>query len=91
MSNKISFFLNIIIIFLLSLVCSHSEELKIVPLKKPVLSKETIEKKITQNIIKPKKKPKKQILSKDKLIPQEKPKKKIVKKEKVKPKKKDYC
>ena len=59
MSNKISFFLNIIIIFLLSYVCSHSEELKIVPLKKPILSKEVIEKKITQNIIKPKKKPKK--------------------------------
>ena len=88
MSNKISFFLNIIIIFLLSCVSSNSEELKILPLKKPILSKEIIEKKITQNIIKPKKKPRKQILSKEKLIPQEKPKKKIVKKEKVKPKKK---
>ena len=62
MSNKISFFLNIIIIFLISYVSSHSEELKIVPLKKPILSKEVIEKKITQNIIKPKKKPKKKKL-----------------------------
>ena len=88
MSNKISFFLNIIIIFLISYVSSHSEELKIVPLKKPILSKEVIEKKITQNIIKPKKKPKKKILSKKELTPQEKPKKKIVKKEKTKPKKK---
>ena len=88
MSNKISFFLNIIIIFLLSCVSSNSEELKILPLKKPILSKEIIEKKITQNIIKPKKKPKKKILSKKKLTPQEKPKKKIVKEEKTKPKKK---
>ena len=88
MSNKISFFLNIIIIFLLSCVSSNSEELKILPLKKPILSKEIIEKKITQNIIKPKKKPKKKILSKKKLTPQEKPKKKILKEEKTKPKKK---
>ena len=88
MSNKISFFLNIIIIFLISCVYSYSEELKIVPLKKPILSKEVIEKKITQNIIKPKKKPKKKTLSKKELTPQEKPKKKIVKKEKTKPKKK---
>jgi len=88
MSNKISFFLNIIIIFLLSCVSSNSEELKILPLKKPILSKEIIEKKITQNIIKPKKNPKKKILSKKKLTPQEKPKKKILKEEKTKPKKK---
>ena len=59
MSTKISFFLNIIIIFLLSCVFSYSEELQIIPLKKPILSKEVIEKKITQNIVKPKKKPKK--------------------------------
>ena len=84
MSNKISFFFNIIIIFLLSFVCLHSEELKIIPLKKPILSKEVIEKKITQNIIKPKKKPKKQKLSKKELTPQEKPKKKITEKEKTK-------
>jgi len=88
MSNKISFFLNIIIIFLLSCVSSNSEELKILPLKKPILSKEIIEKKITQNINKPKKKPKKKILSKKELTPQEKPKKKILKEEKTKPKKK---
>ena len=50
MSNKISFFLNIIIIFLLSYVLSHSDELQIIPLKKPILSKEVIEKKITQNM-----------------------------------------
>ena len=79
MSIRISFFLNIIIIFLISYVSSHSEELKIVPLKKPILSKEVIKKKITQNIIKPKKKPKKQKVTKvEELKPQKKPKKKTV-------------
>ena len=88
MSNKISFFLNIILIFLLSCISSNSEELKIVPLEKPILSKELIEKKITQNIIKPKKKPKKKISLKEKITPQEKPKNNIVKEQKTKPKKK---
>ena len=88
MSNKISFFLNIILIFLLSCISSNSEELNIVPLEKPILSKELIEKKITQNIIKPKKKPKKKISSKEEITPQEKPKKNIVKEEKTKTKKK---
>ena len=59
MSTKISFFLNIIIVFLLSCTFSQASELKIIPLKKPILSDEVIEKKITQNIIKPKQKPKK--------------------------------
>ena len=68
MSTKISFFLNIIIVFLLSCTFSQASELKIVPLKKPVLSDEVIEKKITQNIIKPKKKPKKEIITEDKEI-----------------------
>ena len=58
MSTKISFFLNIIVVFLLSCTFSQALELKIVPLKKPILSDEVIEKKITQNIIKPKQKPK---------------------------------
>ena len=55
MSIKISFFLNIIIVFLLSCTFAQASELKIIPLKKPILSDEVIEKKITQNIIKPKK------------------------------------
>ena len=84
MSTKISFFLNIIIVFLLSCTFLQAAELKIVPLKKPILSDEVIEKKITQNIIKPQKKPKKQIVTKDEEIkPQKKPKKKVVKDKKI--------
>ena len=84
MSTKISFFLNIIIVLLLSCTFSQASELKIVPLKKPILSDEVIEKKITQNIIKPKQKPKKQIVIDDKEIkPQKKPKKKVPKDKKI--------
>jgi len=80
MSIRISFFLNIIIVFLLSCAYLEATELKIIPLKKPILSKEVIKKKITQNIIKPKKKPKKQKVTKvEELKPQKKPKKKTVK------------
>ena len=67
MPTKILFFLNIIIVFLLSCTFLQAAELKIVPLKKPILSDELIEKKITQNIIKPQKKPKKKDI-KDKKI-----------------------
>ena len=63
---------------MLSCISSNSEELKIIPLEKPILSKELIEKKITQNIIKPKKNLKK-ISSKEEITPQEKPKKNIFK------------
>ena len=85
MSTKISFFLNIIIVFLLSCIFLQAAELKIIPLKKPILSDEVLEKKITQNIIKPKKKPKKQIITEDEEI---KPKKKVIKDKKLKTKKK---
>ena len=83
MSTKISFFLNIIIVFLLSCTFSQASELKIVPLKKPILSDEVIEKKITQNIIKPQKKPKKKVVKDKKIKPQKKPKKKVVKDKKI--------
>ena len=84
MSTKISFSLNIIIVFFLSCTFSQASELKIIPLKKPILSDEVIEKKITQNIIKPKQKPKKQIITEDKEIkPQKKPKKKVPKDKKI--------
>ena len=82
MSTKISFFLNIIVVFLLSSICLNAAELKIIPLKKPILSTEDIEKKVTQNIIKPKEKPKKQVVDKKEIKPQKKPKKKVVKKQK---------
>ena len=89
MSTKISFFLNIIIVFLLSCAYLQALELKIIPIKKPILSEEVIEKKITQNIIKPKQKPKKKIVTKNEEIkPQKKPKKKVVKDKKIKPQKK---
>lgn len=83
MSTKISFFLNIIIVFLLSCTFSQASELKIIPLKKPTLSDEVIEKKITQNIIKPKKKPEKKVAKDEKIKPQKKPKKKVVKDKKI--------
>ena len=63
MSTKISFFLNIIIVFLLSYNFSHASELTIIPLKKPVLDKAIKEKKISKNIIKPQKKPIKDVAS----------------------------
>ena len=100
MSKRISFFFHIIVVFLLFCNYSKSSELKIVPLKKPILSKEVIKKKISKNIIKPKKKPakklKKNIIAKDeKIKPQKKPISKEEKQEttvvkkttKIKPKK----
>ena len=63
---------------------SQALELKIIPLKKPILSDEVIEKKITQNIIKPKQKPKKKIITGDEEIkPQKKPKKKVIEEKKI--------
>ena len=100
MAKRISFFFHIILFFLLFCNYSKSSELKIVPLKKPILSKEVIKKKISKNIIKPKKKPakklKKNIIAKDeKIKPQKKPISKEEKQEttvvkkttKIKPKK----
>ncbi len=98
MSKKISFFINIIAVFLLSFNCLVASELSIIPLKKPVLDKITEEKKISKNIIKPKKKPIKKVVSeieqiievkKEKknygiIIPKSKPL--VVKKEKYKSK-----
>jgi len=58
MKKKISFFLIIIAIFIISFDYLNASEIKIVPLKKPILDKDTVEQKISENIIKPKKKPK---------------------------------
>ena len=87
MSKKITFLTKIIIIFLFNTVIAYSIDLKITPLKKPQLSKEIKEKKISKNIIQPKKKPikknqKKKITSEVKeakekkkpLFPKDKPK-----------------
>ncbi len=77
MSKRIPFFFHIIVVFLLFFNNAKSSELKIVPLKKPILAKEVIEEKISKNIIIPEKKPIKKL-----------EKVEIVKKEKLKPKKK---
>ena len=59
--------------------CSYSlsAEITIIPLKKPILSPDIKEKKITQNIIKPKSKPKPAAKYGTNLVPEKKPKKKI--------------
>ena len=60
---KISFFVNIIVVFLLTFNCLVALELTIIPLKKPILDKAIKEKKISKNIIKPQKKPIKEVAS----------------------------
>ena len=57
MSKQISFFINIIIIFLLLSEISYTTEVSIVPLKKPILDNKIKEEKLSKNIIKPKNKP----------------------------------
>jgi len=87
MSKQISFFINIIIIFLLLSEICYAVEPLIIPLKKPTLDKEIKEKKLSKNIIKPEKKPKLDKKVKEKkltvvaIIPEKKPKEKILKKE----------
>ncbi len=87
MSKQISFFINIILIFLLLSVIGYVAEPLIIPLKKPALDNEIKEKKLSKNIIRPKKKPKLNKKVKEKkssdvtIIPEKKPKKKILKKE----------
>ena len=74
-------------IFFCTTIISNAIDLKIIPLKKPELSKEIKKEKISKNIIKPKKKPvnkseQKKIIKtqkKEPLLPKSKPK--IVKKE----------
>ena len=66
--------------------CSYSlsAEITIIPLKKPILSPDIKEKKITQNIIKPKSKPKLDIKYDQNIVPEKKPKKKITSTNKIK-------
>ena len=63
MPKKIFFFINTIIVFLLTFNCLVALELTIIPLEKPVLDKAIKEKKISKNIIKPQKKPIKEVAS----------------------------
>ena len=57
MVKKITFLAKIIGIFFCSTIISNAIDLKIIPLKKPELSKEIKKEKASQNIIKPKQKP----------------------------------
>ena len=57
MVKKITFLAKIIGIFLLTTIILNAIELKIIPQKKPNISNEIKEKKISKNIIIPKKKP----------------------------------
>jgi len=79
MSKKISFFINIIVVFLLTFNCLVALELTIIPLEKPVLDKAIKEKKISKNIIKPQKKPIKEVASEIEQVVEIKKEKKISK------------
>ena len=57
MLKKITFLGKIFIFVLIICTETYSINLKIVPLEKPVLSKEIKEEKLSKNIIKPKEKP----------------------------------
>ena len=92
MVKKITFLIKIITFFLCTITFSHSIDLKIIPLKKPELSEEIKQEKLSKSIIKPKKKPvnktkQKKVVSEKKIKEQKKeqilPKSKpvIVKKE----------
>ncbi len=77
MSKQIFIFINIFLSFILYCSFSLSAEITIIPLKKPILSPDIKEKKISQNIIKPKSKPKSEVKYGENLVPEKKPKKKI--------------
>ena len=85
MSKKISFLIKFSLVFIIFLSFSYAENLLIIPKKKPQLSNEVIEEKISKNIIKPKSKPKQKTnitIKKENLKPPKKPEEdiKIVKK-----------
>ena len=81
MVKKITFLAKIIGIFFCTTIISNAIDLKIIPLKKPELSKEIKEEKISKSIIKPKQKPvdeseQKKIIKtqkKEPLLPKSKP------------------
>ena len=67
MVKKITFLAKIIGIFFCTTIILYAIDLKIIPLKKPELSKEIKKEKISKNIIKHKEKPKKKLFLKKKL------------------------
>ena len=70
MRYKILLFIGILGFFLINFNNLSADNLNIIPLKKPILSNEEISKKLSKNILKPIKKPKKikekKVLSKEK-------------------------
>ena len=85
MSKKIALLSKLIILILLA-TASNAFDLKIVPPNKPFLNKEVKENKILKNIIKPKEKPQKKIVTTEetidvKKIAEEKTKRKTSKKD----------
>ena len=81
MSKKIAFLTKLIILILL-VTTSNAFDLKIVPPNKPLLNKEIKESKILKNIIRPKEKPQKKIVTTEEAVDKKetKPKKKPQKK-----------
>ena len=61
MLRNIIFFLKLITLILLFISNLYAEEITIIPLKKPILDRETIEQKLSQSILKPKPKPIKKV------------------------------
>ena len=59
MSQKPFLFIKILIVLLVFNTVSYAENLQILPKKKPNLEKKVIDKKIVQDVLKPKPKPKK--------------------------------
>jgi len=68
MEKKIIFLIKITILIMSVSGVLYALDLNIVPLKKPILSKEDKEKKISKNILKPKTKPQKQLIITEKEI-----------------------
>ena len=71
MSKKIALLSKLIILILLA-TASNAFDLKIVPPNKPILKKEVKESKILKNIIKPKEKPQKKIVTIEEAIGEKK-------------------
>ena len=71
MSKKIALLSKLIILILLS-TASNAFDLKILPPNKPILNKEVKESKILKNIIKPKEKPQKKIITTEETIDENK-------------------
>ena len=82
MSKKITLLTSLFIIIIAINSIVIAENIKIIPLKKPILSKEIKDEKLSQNIIKPLSKPKKKVKN-EKITPSPKPKNNEINEEKI--------